>query len=37
MVGMETAEYLAERGCKVTVIEMLQEVCADLGLQEKYQ
>ncbi len=24
MVGMETAEYLAEKGCKVTVLEMLE-------------
>ena len=31
MVGVETAEYLAEKGCKVTVLEMLPEICADLG------
>ena len=35
MVGMETAEYLAERGCKVTVLEMLPEFCADLGSTRK--
>lgn len=31
MVGMETAEFLAERGCKVTDIEMLEEFCGDMG------
>ena len=31
LVGMEAAEYLAESGCKVTVLEMLPEVCADIG------
>ncbi|MCI6465765.1 MAG: FAD-dependent oxidoreductase [Faecalicatena sp.] len=31
MVGMEVAEYLAERGCKVTDLEMLKEFCADMG------
>lgn len=31
LVGMEAAEYLAERGCQVTVLEMLPEVCADIG------
>ncbi len=35
MVGMETAEYLAERGCKVTDLEMLDEFCADLGTPRK--
>lgn len=35
MVGMETAEYLAEKGCKVTVLEMLPEICADLGSTRK--
>ena len=30
LVGMEAAEYLAENGCKVTVLEMLPEVCADI-------
>ena len=29
-VGVETAEYLAEKGCKVTVIEMLEELMADI-------
>lgn len=28
MVGCETAEYLAERGCKVSVIEMLDKIAA---------
>lgn len=31
MVGMETAELLAEMGCKVTVLEMTKEFCADMG------
>lgn len=31
MVGMETAEYLAEKGAKVTVLEMMKEFCADMG------
>lgn len=31
LVGMEAAEYLAEKGCKITVLEMLPEVCADIG------
>jgi 2,4-dienoyl-CoA reductase-like NADH-dependent reductase (Old Yellow Enzyme family)/nucleoside-diphosphate-sugar epimerase/thioredoxin reductase len=35
MVGMETAEYLARRGCKVTDLEMLKEFCADLGAPRK--
>lgn len=36
MVGMETAEYLAERGCQVTVLEMLKEYCADMGMARKF-
>lgn len=36
MVGMEVAEYLEERGSKVTILEMLPEVCADLGMARKY-
>ena len=28
MVGCETAEYLAERGCSVSVIEMLDKIAA---------
>ncbi len=36
MVGMEVAEYLAERGCKVTDLEMMKEYCADLGMARKY-
>ncbi|MDO5100911.1 MAG: FAD-dependent oxidoreductase [Eubacteriales bacterium] len=35
LVGLETAEYLAERGCKVTVVEMLKECGADLGMARK--
>ena len=35
MVGMETAEYLAEKGVQVTVLEMLPEICADLGQPRK--
>jgi len=31
MVGLEVAEYLSERDCKVTVLEMLPEVATDLG------
>lgn len=31
LVGLEAAEYLAERGVPVTVLEMLDEVGADLG------
>lgn len=35
MVGLEAAEYLATRGCQVTVLEMLPEVCADMGTIRK--
>lgn len=35
MVGMEVAEYLAEKGCKVTDLEMLKEFCADMGSARK--
>lgn len=35
MVGMEVAEYLAERGCKVTDLEMMKEFCADMGAARK--
>lgn len=31
LVGLETAEYLACRGCEVTVVEMLDQVGAGLG------
>lgn len=31
LVGLETAEYLAERGAEVTVVEMLAQVGAGLG------
>lgn len=35
MVGMETAEYLAERGARVTVLEMMDAFCADMGSTRK--
>ena len=35
MAGVETAEFLAEKGSKVTVLEMLPEICADLGAPRK--
>jgi len=35
LVGVETAEYLAERGSKVTVLEMLKEFASDLGAPRK--
>lgn len=35
MVGMEVSEYLAQRGCKVTVLEMMKEYCADMGMARK--
>jgi 2,4-dienoyl-CoA reductase-like NADH-dependent reductase (Old Yellow Enzyme family)/thioredoxin reductase len=31
LVGLETAEYLAQRGAEVTVVEMLEQVGAGLG------
>lgn len=36
MVGMEVAEYLAERGCQVTDLEMMEEYCADMGMARKF-
>lgn len=33
--GCETAEFLADRGAKVTVIEMLDEVAKDVGMLER--
>ena len=36
MVGMEVAEYLAERGCKVTALEMLKDYCMDMGSARKF-
>jgi len=30
MVGVETAEFLSERGCQVTVVEMLGELATDM-------
>lgn len=35
MVGMEVAEYLSEKGAKVTVLEMMKEFCADMGSTRK--
>ena len=35
MVGMETAEYLAEKGAKVSVLEMLPDICSDMGTTRK--
>lgn len=35
MVGMEVAEYLAEKGCKVTDLEMAEEFCMDMGSARK--
>lgn len=31
MVGCETAEYLAEQGCKVSVVDMLDKIANDVG------
>ncbi len=36
LVGMEVAEYLEERGSTVTVLEMLDAYCADMGAARKY-
>lgn len=35
LVGMECAEYLTEKGAKVTVLEMLPEVASDMGSTRK--
>ncbi|MDR1183684.1 MAG: FAD-dependent oxidoreductase [Coriobacteriales bacterium] len=35
MVGIEAAEYLATRGCEVTVLEMLPEIAQDMGTIRK--
>lgn len=35
LVGLETAEYLSNKGCKVTVIEMLAQLGSDLGTTRK--
>lgn len=35
LVGMEAAEYLADKGAKVTVLEMLDAVCSDMGRTRK--
>ncbi len=36
-VGCETAEYLFEKGKKVTVIEMLPELVTDMGERDKFR
>lgn len=36
MVGMEVAEFLAEKGCKVTALEMQKDYCMDLGSARKF-
>ena len=35
LVGVETAEFLSEQGCQVTVIEMMDAVAKDLGALRK--
>lgn len=35
LVGVETAEYLAAKGAKVTVLEMLPDICSDMGSTRK--
>lgn len=35
LVGMEAAEYMAERGCSVTVVEMKDEVLTEMGEMRK--
>jgi len=35
MVGIETAEFLSERGKKVTVVEMLDEIASEIGIVRK--
>lgn len=35
LVGMEVAEFLSEKGAKVTVLEMMKEFCADMGSTRK--
>lgn len=35
LVGTEVAEFAAERGCKVTILEMLPEIAMDLGSVRK--
>ncbi|MFH2075758.1 MAG: FAD-dependent oxidoreductase, partial [Pseudomonadota bacterium] len=35
MVGIETAEFLAEQGKRITVVEMLDEIAAEIGIVRK--
>ncbi|MDO4467527.1 MAG: FAD-dependent oxidoreductase [Bacillota bacterium] len=35
LVGCEVAEYVAEKGCKVTILEMLPQIASDLGSVRK--
>ena len=32
MVGCETAEYLAEQGCQVSVVEMSEKIASEVGM-----
>ncbi|MEA3471340.1 MAG: FAD-dependent oxidoreductase, partial [Thermodesulfobacteriota bacterium] len=36
MIGVETAEFLADKGKKVTVVEMLEVVAADIGFATRW-
>lgn len=36
MIGCEAAEYLADRGKKVTIIEMLERIGADIGMTTRW-
>ena len=35
LVGLETADFLAEKGCQVTIVEMKDAIGADLGILRK--
>ena len=35
MVGIETAEFLAEQGKRITVVEMLDEIAVEIGIVRK--
>lgn len=35
-VGAETAEYLAEKGHKVSIVEMKDEIITDIGISDKF-
>ena len=36
LIGVETAEYLADQGKKVTVVEMLQSIASDVGPSNRW-